>query len=290
MAQRKVIVTVALTGGLHSKSAHPCLPEQPEEIAQAAYEAYQEGAAIAHIHARDPHGVPTGDPAIYKDIHQRIRQRCPLILQDTTGGGPNLTLEERIRGVLEAQPEMASLNMGTLVRIHAPGALRNTVFKNTRDDIEAFAAAMAEKGIKPEMEVYSHAMIEEVENLIEKKLVNPPYYINLVMGMRYMGAERATPKHLLSLIHFLPQGSIFNVCAVGRDELLITTLGMLLGGNVRVGLEDNIYYRKGELAQSNAQLVARTVRIMRELEFEPASPEEARTMLGLPPLMGSTDS
>ena len=281
MPERKVIVTVALTGGLHRKAANPALPEQPEEIAQAAYEAYQEGAAIAHIHARDPDGDPTGDPDVYRDIHERIRARCPLILQDTTGGGPNLTLEERIQGVLQAGPEMASLNMGTLVRIHAAGALRNTVFKNTRDDIEAFAAAMAEKGIKPEMEVYSHAMLDEVENLIEKKLVRPPYYINLVMGMRYMGAERATPRHLFSLVQFLPHGSIFNVCAVGRDQLLITTLGLLLGGNVRVGMEDNIYYRKGELAKSNAQLVARTVRILRELELEPATPDEAREMLSL---------
>jgi len=281
MPERKVIVTAALTGGLHGKSAHPALPEQPEEIAKAAHEAVQEGAAIAHIHARDPEGKPTGDPTIYREIHDRIRAKCNIILQDTTGGGPNLTLEERIQGVVEAGPEMASLNMGTLVRIHAPGALRNTVFRNTRDDIEAFARAMLEKGIKPEMEVYGHSMLDEVENLIEKTLVTPPYYINLVMGMRYMGAERARPKNLISLIEFLPRDSIFNVCAVGKDQLIITTLGLIMGGNVRVGMEDNIYYRKGELAKSNAHLVARSVRIIRELELEPASPEEGREILGI---------
>jgi len=279
--ERKVIVTAALTGGLHRKAAHPALPEQPAEIAQAAYEAFQEGAAIAHIHARDPEGNPSGEPGIYKEIHDQIRAKCNIILQDTTGGGPNLTLEERIQGVIQSGPEMASLNMGTLVRIHAPGALRNTVFRNTRDDIEAFARAMLGRGIKAEMEVYSHAMLDEVENLIEQGLVKPPYCINLVMGMRYMGAERATPKNLVSLVEFLPPDSIFNVCAVGKDQLLITTLGLLMGGNVRVGMEDNIYYRKGELARSNAQLVARTVRIIKELEIEPASPDEARQMLGI---------
>jgi len=281
MSARKVIVTAALTGGLHGKAQVPALPETPEEIAREAIACSREGAAIVHIHARDPGGNPTGDPGVYRDIHERIRRHSDMILQDTTGGGPNLSLEERIQGALEAGPEMASLNMGTLVRIHAPGALKNTVFKNTRDDIEAFARAFRQRGIKPEMEAYSHAMLAEVENLIEKGLVEPPYWVNLVMGMRYMGAEPARPQNLISLIGMLPPQSLFNVCAIGRDELILTTLSILLGGNVRVGLEDNIYYRKGEPAESNAQLVGRTVRILRELEMEPASPDEARAILGL---------
>ena len=278
---RKVIITVALTGGLHTKETNPNLPEQPEEIAADAYGSFNEGAAIAHLHARDREGKPTGDGAVYSRIHELIRERCDLILQDTTGGGPNLTVRQRIQAVVDAAPEMASLNMGTLVRTAAKGALRNTVFRNTTDDIEAFAAALGKRGIKPEMEVYSHAMFREVENLIAKGLVAPPWAINLVLGMAHQGAEPADGRILISMIGFLPEGSLFNVCAVGRAQLPLTTLGALLGGNVRVGLEDNIYYRKGEPAKSNAQLVARSVRIIRELGLEPASPTEAREMLGL---------
>ncbi len=136
-------------------------------------------------------------------------------------------------------------------------------------------------GIKPEMEVYSHAMFREVNNVIEKGLVERPYYINLVLGMRYQGAVDATPKYLNSLIDFLPEGTLFNVTAIGPAQLPLTVMGMLLGGCIRVGMEDNIYYRKGELAKSNAQLVARAVRIARELNKEPATPDEARKILGL---------
>ena len=278
---RKVIVTVALTGGLHSKSANPNLPEQPQEIAKQAHDAFNEGAAVAHIHARDPEGKPSADSDVYRRIHDLIRDRCDIILQDTTGGGPNLSVQERVRAVLDAEPEMASLNMGTLVRTRAKGDYRNTIFRNTTDDIEAFAKAFQERNIKPEMEVYSHAMFRDVENLIEKGLVKPPYAVNLVLGMAHQGAEPAAPKTLISLIDFLPPQSVFNVCAVGKDQLPMTALSALLGGNIRVGMEDNIYYRKGELAKSNAQLVARSVRILRELGMEPASPNEARSMLGL---------
>lgn len=280
---RTVIVTAALTGGLHTRAANPNLPEQPDQIAADAYACFNEGAAIAHLHARDTKGQPSADPAIYRDIHDRIRAQCDLILQDTTGGGPNLTVEQRIQAVLDAEPEMASLNMGTLVRTRSPEPYRNTVFRNTTDDIEAFARALSERNIKPEMEVYGHSMFRDVDNLIAKELVRPPFWINLVLGMVHQGAEPATPQTLSSLIDFLPDNSRFCVCAVGRAQLPITTLAALLGGNVRVGMEDNIYFRKGELAASNAQLVARTVRLLRELGLEPATPAEARHQLGLAP-------
>jgi 3-keto-5-aminohexanoate cleavage enzyme len=140
---------------------------------------------------------------------------------------------------------------------------------------------MKELGVKPEMEVYSHAMFREVENLIKKGLVEKPYYINLVLGMMYQGALDATPKYLNSLIDFLPEETIFNVTPVGAAQLPLTTMAMILGGSIRVGMEDNIYYRKGELVKNNAQLVARAVRITRELNKEPATPNEARKILGL---------
>ncbi len=287
---RPIIVTVALTGGMQTKAANRNLPEQPDEIIQQAFDAYNEGAAVAHIHAREPDGRMSGDSAIYRRIHEGIRARCPLVLQDTTGGGANLTVEQRIQAVVEAGPEMASLNMGTLVRTRAKGEYRNTIFRNTTDDIETFAKALAERGIKPEMEVYAHAMFRDVENLIEKGLISPPYWVNIVLGMAHQGAEPANAKTLLSLIDFLPPNAMYNVCAVGSAQLPLTTMSALLGGNVRVGMEDNIYYRKGELVQSNAQLVARSVRLLRELGLEPASPDEARTILGLKPLSEATGS
>jgi 3-keto-5-aminohexanoate cleavage enzyme len=280
LPEDKVIITVAQTGAwpLVTKALNPSLPEQPEEIAESAYACYQEGAAICHIHARDKEGKSTGTQEVFQEIHDRIRSKCNIILQDSTGGGPNLTFEQRIE-CIHAGPEMASLNMGTLMRV--AGQYKGVAFANLREDIEIYVTRMRELGIKPEMEVYSHAMFREVENLIKKGLVEKPYYINLVLGMRYQGALDATPKHLNSLLEFCPEDVIFNVTAVGAAQLPLTTMSMILGGCIRVGMEDNIYYRKGELAKSNAQLVARAVRIARELNKEPSTPGEARKILGL---------
>ena len=278
LPEDKVIITVAQTGALVTKSMNPSLPEQPEEIAESAHACYSEGAAICHIHARDKEGKTTGSKEVFQQIHDRIRAKCDIIIQDSTGGGPNLTSEQRIE-CLHAKPEMASLNMGSLMRVS--GQYAGIPFSNMREDIETYVTRMRELGVKPEMEVYSHAMFREVENLISKGLVDKPYYINLVLGMKYQGAVEATPRYLESLIDFLPEDAIFNVTAVGTAQLPLTTMGMILGGCIRVGMEDNIYYSKGELAKSNAELVARSVRIARELGKQPATPEEARKILGL---------
>ncbi len=281
LPEDKVIITVAQTGALVTKAMNPNLPEQPDEIAESAYACYQEGAAICHIHARDKEGKTTGSKEVFQEIHDKIRAKCNIIIQDSTGGGPNLTWEQRIE-CLQAKPEMASLNMGSLMRVSGP--YKGIPFTNLREDIEAYVTRMREMGIKPEMEVYSHAMFREVNNLIQKGLVEKPYYINLVLGMMYQGAVDATPEILISMLNFLPQDAIFNVTPVGAAQLPLTTMAMVLGGCIRVGMEDNIYYRKGELAKSNAQLVARAVRIARELNKEPATPDEARKILGLKPL------
>ena len=280
LPEDKVIVTVAQTGAwpLATKALNPNLPEQPDEIAESAKACYQEGAAICHIHARDKEGKSTGTKEVFQEIHDKIRAKCNIIVQDSTGGGPNLTLDQRIECIL-AKPEMASLNMGSLMRV--TGQYKGIPFANLREDIETYVTRMKGMGIKPEMEVYSHAMFREVENLIKKGLVEKPYYVNLVLGMTYQGAEEATPKSLNSLYEFLPEEAIFNVTAVGAAQLPLTTMGMVLGGCIRIGMEDNMYYRKGELAKSNAQLVARAVRIARELNKEPATPDEARKILGL---------
>jgi 3-keto-5-aminohexanoate cleavage enzyme len=271
---RKVIVTVATTGGFHGKDANPNLPEQPHEIADCALACYNAGAAIAHIHGRDKNGKSTGDTEVFREIKRRVRDKCNIIIAFSTGGGPGLTVEERLQSAM-ADPEISSLNMGSLVRYDG------TVWQNTPSQLEKWASILKDRGIKPELEVYTHTMYQEIENLVSKGLVEKPYFINLVLGMMgRQGVLPATHKNLLSLIDFLPKESIFNVTIVGRMQAELTTLGLLMGGNLRVGLEDNIYYSKGVLA-TNEQLVARSVRIIRELGFEVATPDEARQMLGL---------
>jgi 3-keto-5-aminohexanoate cleavage enzyme len=276
---RKIIVTCSLTGGVQNKTANPNLPEQPAEIAAQAYECYNEGCAIAHIHARDKDGKPTGETNVFKEIHAAIRAKCNMILQDSTGGGPGLTIEQRL-GCLDAEPEMASLNMGSMVR--TIGSMTGTTWYNPRVELERAAQEMLKRNIKAEMEIYHHGMFREMNNFIEKGLVKKPYYVNFVMGMSYQGAVDATSTALVTLIQMMPQDTIFNCCAIGAAQIPITTLAVVLGGNARVGMEDNIYYSKGVLAKNNAQLVARSVRIIKELGFEIASPDEAREMLGLP--------
>lgn len=274
----KVIITAAINGGLQTKRESPNLPEQPDEIVETVFDCHRERASIVHIHARGKDGKPTGDATVYQEIADRIRERGDIILNFTTGGGSDLTFAQRVE-CLKARPDIASLNMGSMVR--TIGSLAGTSWVNLRSDIEKVAKIMLDLNIKPEMEVYNHAMFVEVDNLIQKGFVKAPYLINLVLGMPYQGAEPATKENLFSLIRFLPQSSIFNVTATGSSQLPLTTLSMLLGGMVRVGLEDNMYYAKGVLAKSNAQLVARSTRIAKELNLEIASPSEAREILGI---------
>ncbi len=276
---RKVIVTVSLTGGVQTKKDNPNLPEQPVEIAADAYACYNEGASVAHLHARDKDGKPTGDVGIFKEIHASIRSKCPMILQDSTGGGPGLTFEQRL-DCLNAEPEMASLNMGSMLR--TIGATAGTTWANPRPELERFATEMSKRNIKPEMEIYHHGMIREMKNFIDKGLIQKPYYVNFVMGMAYQGAVEATAENLTTLVNLLPEGTIFNCCAIGRAQIPITTMAVLLGGQARVGMEDNIYYSKGVLAKNNAEMVAKSIRIIKELGFEIATPEEAREIIGLP--------
>ncbi len=204
-----------------------------------------------------------------------------IVIQDTTGGGPNLDLDQRLAS-LEANPEMASLNMGTMIRLH--DAYRGTMNFNPPWEIERFAKVMLERNIKPEMEVYNPSMYRDVRNLIDKGLVKKPYYINLVIGINHQGGLDPNPRSLQMMLDFLPKWEdvVINVSGVGRGQLHITTIGMLLGTNIRVGMEDNIYYKKGVLVQSNAQFVARYVRLARELGFEIASTQEVRKLLGVP--------
>jgi 3-keto-5-aminohexanoate cleavage enzyme len=281
-----LIITVAPTGAFQGKEANPNLPEQPEEIAKATYEAWNEGAAIVHIHARDKSGRPTSDPDILREIDQRIRDlKCDIIIQHSTASDyiPRLSEDRRIKAI-EMNPEMASLDI-TIPRMITFGG-KESIYITTLPEIEYGAKVMLEKGIKPELEVFNPVLMEDVYYLIERGLLTKPYWISFVMGMRRINRAYMSysPKLLMQLIDLLPPDSMFTVMGVGADELPATTQSILLGGHLRVGLEDNIYYRKGELAESNAQLVARAVRIARELGCEIASPEEARKMLNIPPL------
>ena len=191
----------------------------------------------------------TSDPKVFQKIREGINSRCGLVTQFSTGGGANLSQEQRIE-CLKAKPEMASLNMGSLMRVS--GDYAGTPWCNLPKEIEWYVTRMRELGIKPEMEVYNLAMLREVRSVIEKGLVEKPYYVNLVLGMRYQGACDATPKILNTLLDFVPGDAFFNCTAVGPAQLPITTIAMLQGGCVRVGLEDNIYYPQGGTGHKRA--------------------------------------
>lgn len=277
---KKLIITAALTGGIHGKEANPALPEQPGEIIADAVECSEAGAAIVHIHARDTEGKGVGDPAIFTEINEGIRARCPVVVQNTTGG-PGIPIEQRISS-LDAAPDMASLNMGSVVFFVGDREdPQELLFTNLRSEIEAFARAMLERSVKPELEVYNPSMFGEVENLVSKGLLAEPCYVNFVMNVGGMGGFPGTPRNLMTMMDRLPPGAEFNVSGVGRAQLPLNTMAIITGGHARVGLEDNVFYRRGELATSNAQFVERIVRLAGELGREVASPDDAREILGI---------
>ena len=278
-----VIITCALTGGIHGKEANPALPEQPDEIVEHGVAAWRAGAAVLHVHARNPDGSNTMDPAIYSELHERLCADTDAVVQLTTGGSPVLPVDERLNTVLLA-PEMCSLNMG-LLNFFIRG--EQVFFANHRSDIERFAREIAAREVRPELEVYNSAMLEEAAHLIGLGILEPPYVVNFVLHTPTQGGQRGTPRNLLDMVERLdelgvPEADLrVNVTSMGRTQLPITTMAMAMGLNVRVGMEDNVLYRRGELLSSNAQLVERAVRIARELGREPASPAEARDQLAL---------
>jgi 3-keto-5-aminohexanoate cleavage enzyme len=275
-----VVITCALTGGIHGKEANPNLPEQPDEIVAQGVAAAEAGAAILHVHARNPDGSNTMSPEIYGELHERLREESDAVIQLTTGGSPTLPVEERMNTVL-LNPEMCSLNMG-LLNFFIRG--EQVFFANHRSDIERFAREIAARDVKPELEVYSAAMLEEVQHLIGLEILEPPYVINLVFHTPTQGGTRGTPENLIDAvgrIRALGEDVRINVTSMGPTQLPLTTIAMAMGLNVRVGMEDNVLYRKGEPLENNAQLVERTVRIAAELDRPVATPEQARELLAL---------
>lgn len=266
-----LIITAALTGAEVTRAQQPALPLTPEEIGIAAAECAQAGASIVHVHGRHPDGSPTQDKEVYRQIIAEVKKRCDVIVQVSTGGAVGMTPQERLAPVT-LKPEMATLSMGSV-------NFGGDVFLNHPADMEVFAQAMREHGVKPELEIFDSGMLSTASRWLKKGLLIGPAHFDLVLGIP--GGMAGTPEALMYLVAQLPPGATWTVAGIGAAQLPLATLAMVLGGHVRVGFEDNVYYRKGELASSNAQLVARITRISRELDRPVATPREARRILGI---------
>ena len=268
-----LIITVAVTGAEVTREHNPNLPITPEEIVKAAVECYDAGASVVHVHVRDPKtGKPSSDVNLFKQVLEGIRAERPdMIVQFSTGGAIGMTEEERMAHLV-LKPDMATLNMGTM-------NFGEEVFINPLPYIRKLAARMNELGIKPEVEIYDVGMIATAKRLIKEGLLKEPVHFDLVMGVP--GGIPATVENLLILTRNLPPNSTWGVAAIGRHQLPMNVAAIILGGHVRTGFEDNVYYRKGELAKSNAQLVERIVRIANELNRPVATAQQAREILGL---------
>ena len=266
-----VIITVAPTGAEVTRQQNPHLPVTPREIADEVARSAGEGASVVHIHARLDDGRPTTDPDVLRRIADLIRERCDVVIGMSTGARVGMSHPERVR-VLDAKPEIASLNCGSM-------NFGGEVFDNDPALIEALAKRMQADGILPELETYDLGMLATAGRLLEQGLLDEPPLYNFVMGVR--GGVAATPENLLAMLHNRPRPGQWTVTGIGRNQLPLTTIACVMGGHVRVGFEDNIYYRKGELASSNADLVARARRLAEELGRLVATPDQARRILGV---------
>ncbi|MEO5736137.1 MAG: 3-keto-5-aminohexanoate cleavage protein [Variovorax sp.] len=293
MSKRKVILTIAPTGGMAHKSQNPALPTQPKEIAEDVIRCWNAGASVVAIHARRPDDGATCNADIYRDINTRIRAASDIVINNSTGGGVHgdmvkplagdrweILWEERLKG-MDAGAEMCTLDATTLnLSFEGKEILMDTSLTRGRE----LAAGMKARGIKPEWEVFSPThILQDTTTLIDEGLDDAPHFINLVMNVHrnFQNAMPYSPRFLQMMVDTLPKNSIFCVSGIGPSQLEANVASLLLGGHARVGLEDNLYFRQGELA-TNIQLTERIVRVMRELDMEPATPAEAREMMGLP--------
>jgi len=274
LAGDPVVVTAALTGGVHGKESNPNIPESPAEIGRAAAEAVAAGASVVHVHARKPNGERSFDVERFQAIDDAIRARTDdVIIQHSTGGtgAPGELRHQPLR--TDPAPEMASLDMGPLNRYD------HLTSENSRGLVDSLHDEMLSRGIKPELEVFNDGHLNEVHGLLDRRDLREPVYATLILGGGTL--TQPSPRNLQHLVDNLPDGSKFNTLGFGPHQLPMVTTGLLLGGHVRVGLEDNVYYERGELAESNAQLVERFVRVAEELNRPVASVAEARDVLGL---------
>ncbi|NIR31037.1 MAG: 3-keto-5-aminohexanoate cleavage protein [Gammaproteobacteria bacterium] len=299
---RKVIITCAVTGSIHTPTMTEHLPITPDEVAENAVGAAEAGAAILHLHARDPRdGRPTPDPDVFMQFLPRIKQATDAVVNITTGGGQHMTLDERLAAPLKASPEMCSLNMGSMnfglypilgkykswKHEWEPDFLESTrdfVFKNTFKDIERILHELGEgHGTRFEFECYDVGHLYNLAHFLDRRLVKPPLFIQFVLGI--LGGIGADPENLMYMKRVADKlfGDVyrFSVLGAGRHQMALATQGALMGGNVRVGLEDSIYLEKGRLAKNNAEQVAKIRALLEGLSLEVASPSEAREMLSL---------
>jgi len=298
----KVIISCAVTGGIHTPSMSPHLPITPEEIAKSSIEAAEAGAAIIHLHARDPNdGRPSPDPALFMQFLPRIKQNTDAVINITTGGGLGMTLEERLAAGIQASPEMCSLNMGSMnFNISQAGnritkwkydwekpyldATDNFIFRNTFKDIENIVERLGKgHGTRFEFECYDIGHLYNLAYCLDRGIVEPPLFVQSIFGIT--GGIGADPRNLLfareTADKLFGDQYVWSVLAAGRHQMAFTTMAGIYGGNVRVGLEDSLYIGKGELAVSNAQQVAKIKRILEDLSLEIATPAEAREILKL---------
>ena len=301
-AKSKVIMTCAITGSIHTPSMSPYLPVTANDIATQAADAAAAGAAILHLHARDPvDGRPAGSPDVYNEFLPRIKQACDAVINITTGGGQGMSIDERLAAAERFSPEMSSLNMGSMnfglfpmlarygdfkhewERKHLEGS-KDFIFRNTFGDIEKILQRLGEgHGTRFEFECYDVGHLYSLAHFLDRKLVKPPLFVQTIFGiLGGIGAEaqnvmvmRETAERLFGDQYH------WSVLAAGRFQFPLCTMAATMGANVRVGLEDNLYIGKGKLAKSNAELVAKMRRILDELSIEIATPEEARKMLDL---------
>jgi 3-keto-5-aminohexanoate cleavage enzyme len=288
-----VIICVACNGGIQGKEANEFIPETAEEIAESVRAAYEAGAAMVHIHARNPKLLTDGarDSETWRNVLRKVRQACPeIIINATTGAGPGMTMTERSSS-LAAGPEVASLNLApdmsrfklkersAPLPFPRPALEIDECIPFTYGQIHQFAAEMKQRGIKPELELYHPGCAWVVNYLIENDLIEKPYWMQTVMG--YQTGSFPTVENIIQMLKEFPEESLWLCSAIGPFQLPLTTLATLMGGHVRVGLEDNVYYARGKKARSNAELVQRAARIAHELNRDVATPAQARAMLGL---------
>lgn len=278
-----VIITAALTGVLATRDQCPAIPYTPSEIAEDGARAVEAGASILHIHARNDDGSPAYDPGTYQRIHDEVRKRCPDVIINFSTGAIGITREERIAPVSEVKPDMAALNMGSMnYAIYSSKAKRfyhDHVFMNPFKDIVFFLGKMREVNCLPEMEVFDTGHIHNANPLIDMGLLTPPFVFSFVMGV--LGGIPATTENLLHQTRQLRQGSHWQAIVIGRQQWNIIATAIALGGNIRVGLEDNFYMPEGQMAESNADLVKAAAQMVRLQGRLPATVAQAREILGL---------
>lgn len=301
-AKSKAIITCAITGSIHTPSMSPHLPVTPSDIASQAVEAGEAGAAILHLHARDPEdGRPSPKPNLFMEFLPRIKQGTKAIVNITTGGGQGMSLDERLAAAERASPEMTSLNMGSMnfglfpmlgrykefehewERQHLDRS-RDFIFRNTFGDIEQVLQRLGEgHGVKFEFECYDVGHLYTLAHFLDRKLVKPPLFVQTIFGI--LGGIGPDPQNVLVMRdtaeRLFGDQYHWSVLAAGRFQLPFCTMAATMGANVRVGLEDNLYLSKGKLAKSNAELVAKMRHILEELSIDVATPDEARQMLDL---------